>query len=600
MTYRVDRYNGTFLTNVEDGSIDTSTDLKFVGKNYTGYGQIQNENFLYLLENFANTVQPSKPVSGQIWYDSSSKKLKFYDGSKFKSASGAEIASSPPAGLSQGDLWFDTNTNQLSAWNGSSFVLIGPQSAPGFGTSQIVTQVVKDVNNTSHVILKAVVGGLTTAVFSNDPDFTLSSTNSIAGFSEAGRQIKKGVTLNSVSDTGVSDSSGYRFWGTASNSERLGGHPVEDFIRSTGGTAQQFTGADPVSFSGAGLTVGLGDLTVRKDLRIYINTANQPTIENQNNGVILFRISNAASVTDRDDMMIFSRQQYDTNDITTAKAIFPANTETINLGASSRHWKNIYAQSLFGNLTGNVTGNTTGTHTGNINNAAGTTAYNATTRSFTADNFYGQFTGSLSGQATSAVNASKLGTYDPLDIANPGVISIPIRSASGAIKAVLFDGQAKDTQTVNGRQADVNKTGDTLVIRTASGDVNGRFFNGTASSANYADLAEIYKTDKEYEVGTVMVVGGEYEVTACQDGDRAIGVISQNPAYLMNSEAEGQPVALKGRVPVKVVGPIKKGQRLVAAADGTARAATDRLDNFAIALASDDREIIKIVEAIIL
>jgi hypothetical protein len=599
MTYRVDRYNGTFLTNVADGSIDTSTDIKFVGKNYTGYGQVQNENFLYLLENFANTIAPSKPVSGQIWYDSSLKKLKFYDGTKFKAASGAEISSSPPAGLAQGDLWFDTNTNQLSAWNGSSFVLIGPQSAPGFGTSQIVTQVVKDINNTSHVILKSVVAGVTTAIFSNDPDFTLSSTNSIAGFSETGRQVKKGITLNSVSDTGVSDSSGFRFWGTASNAEKLGGHPISDFIRSTGGSAQQFTGTDPVSFSGAGLTVGLGDLTVRKDLRIYINTANEPTIENQNNGIIKFRISNAASTTDRDDMMILSRGQYDPADATTTKAIFPSQTEVINLGAATRHWKSMWAKNIYGNLTGNVTGNTTGIHTGGIKADNGGVAYDSSSRTFTADLYIGSFQGPLSGQASSAVTASKLATYDPIDNYNPGVITIPVRSAAGTIKAVFFDGQSNDTRSVNGRQASSSTVPDTLVIRTVGGDINGRFFNGTATSARYADLAEIYKTDKEYEVGTVVSVGGEFEVTACSKKDRAIGAISANPAYLMNKDAEGQAVALKGRVPVKVIGTVKKGDGLVAADDGFAKAGSGPL-RFAVALENHDSESTGIIEAIIL
>jgi hypothetical protein len=59
MSYRVDRYSGTFLTSVAPGTVDRTTDLSFIGQNYAGYGEVQNENFLYLLENFANTVAPS-------------------------------------------------------------------------------------------------------------------------------------------------------------------------------------------------------------------------------------------------------------------------------------------------------------------------------------------------------------------------------------------------------------------------------------------------------------------------------------------------------------------------------------------------------------
>ena len=91
MAYQVDKFNGTFLVSVEDGTIDTTTDLRFVGKNYAGYGEVQNENFLHLLENFANTTSPPKVVTGQVWYDSASRRLKFYDGFRFKMAGGAEV-----------------------------------------------------------------------------------------------------------------------------------------------------------------------------------------------------------------------------------------------------------------------------------------------------------------------------------------------------------------------------------------------------------------------------------------------------------------------------------------------------------------------------
>ena len=86
-----------------------------------------------------------------------------------------------------------------------------------------------------------------------------------------------------------------------------------------------------------------------------------------------------------------------------------------------------------------------------------------------------------------------------------------------------------------------------------------------ATSAQYADLAEIYVPDHHYEPGTVVVFGGDREITeTTADHDpRVAGVISTNPAYLMNSAAEGLPVALTGRVPCKVIGPISKGDVLV-------------------------------------
>ena len=79
MAYTIDRYNGTTLTVVEDGTVDQTSDIKLVGKNYAGYGEIQNENFLHLLENFSGANQPPKAISGQVWYDSGANKLKLYD-----------------------------------------------------------------------------------------------------------------------------------------------------------------------------------------------------------------------------------------------------------------------------------------------------------------------------------------------------------------------------------------------------------------------------------------------------------------------------------------------------------------------------------------
>ena len=119
--------------------------------------------------------------------------------------------------------------------------------------------------------------------------------------------------------------------------------------------------------------------------------------------------------------------------------------------------------------------------------------------------------------------------------------------------------------------------------------VHGVTFSGTATTANYADLAELYLSDFAYEAGTVVRVGGEFEVTAT-DGEHnhsVLGVISAYPAYLMNNQLEnGIPVALKGRVPVKVKGSVNKGDRLVGGPEGHAEANNDSPHGFAIALES--------------
>ena len=99
-------------------------------------------------------------------------------------------------------------------------------------------------------------------------------------------------------------------------------------------------------------------------------------------------------------------------------------------------------------------------------------------------------------------------------------------------------------------------------------------FTGTATQAQYADLAEKYTTDQEHPVGTIMTIptlrDGEFEceMIACDLAGTPTGVISDKPAYLMNAESEGQAVALKGKVPVRVVGPAFKGEPIYSNVDG--------------------------------
>ena len=95
------------------------------------------------------------------------------------------------------------------------------------------------------------------------------------------------------------------------------------------------------------------------------------------------------------------------------------------------------------------------------------------------------------------------------------------------------------------------------------GDVRADTFRGVATSAQYADLAEKFVPDEEYDYGTVVCVGGEKEITATKETDLPIGVISENPALMMNSTIDGLYIALKGRVPVKIDGDVKKGDKLV-------------------------------------
>jgi len=589
MAYQVDKFNGTFLTSVADGTIDNTTDIRFVGKNYAGYGEVQNENFLHMLENFANTTAPPRVITGQIWYDSANQKLKFYDGSKFKNAGGAEVSATAPSGLSTGEFWWDESSNQLYTWSGTDFVLVGPEVTDDVGSSAAIAQSVRDTGGTSHTILKLNAGGKTIGIVSRD-EFTLDNgLNPIADFTA----IKKGFTLANTNVNGVS-SDDFIYWGTASNSLKLGGIPADQFIQKG-----SITFDTQVKFLDPGYVLGNDN-----DLRVRV-VSDDLIIENQLGNDINFRITVTQNTDERDVLVL------------TSNGPAPGLDNSYTLGASAQRWSTVHAVNFDGNLTGNVTGNTVGTHKGTLQADDTQIMVDGVTKQIGYDsaNIRGVLTGSLIGNVTgTATNANRLDDLQP-SIPTPATVdktSVVVRDNQGKINATSFEGNALTADRLrinntatdtdpNYRSAKTTATANTIAARDASGDITANLFKGTATAARYADLAEKYTTDQNYSVGTVVSVSTDedFEVEACKPNTRALGAISENPAYMMNSEAEGQYVALKGRVPVRIAGPVTKGDTLIAGNYGYAKAGSGE-NVFAIALESNMEEGVKLVESVIL
>jgi hypothetical protein len=491
MAYQVDKFNGTFLVSVADGTVDTTTDLRLLGKNYAGYGEVQNENFLHLLESFANTSPPPKAINGQVWFDSASKRLKYYDAdnTKWRTTGGLEVSSTAPIKMNVGDFWYDTSADQLYSWNGNAFVLIGPQ--PTVSGSQTATQVavVKGTDGTNYNIVRLLAGaGDTVAVVSND-NFTLDSIlNPIPGFST----IKKGINLVNTDSNGITTTDNI-FWGTASNAARLGGVLASEFVQKG---ASAFT--SQVAFTNAGYTVG----TPGNNLAVFIELGDQPVIESRNSARVTVRIRESINVAH--DIMEFIAPT------TNPGAAIPGITSTFDLGTPIFKWKNVYADDYVGRLTGNVTGNTLGSHKGNIVASDDSTAYNANTKQFTGT-FSGILTGNVIGDVTgTSSNAFTLNNLQgSVATANSTVV---IRDSLGNINANSFLGTASraDQLLVAGvgyQAASISPTANTIVVRDSNGNVTVNLLNGTATAANTLQAnGGAYVTASTSAVGNTIVV----------------------------------------------------------------------------------------------
>ena len=498
MAYQVDKFNGTPLVTVADGTIDTTTDLRFLGKNYAGYGEVQNENFLHLLENFANTSAPPKAINGQIWFDSANKKLKYYDAdnTKWRTTGGLEVSSTAPTKMNVGDFWWDTSAKQLYSWDGNAFVLIGPQ--PTVGGSQTATDVavVKGTDGLNYNIVKLLAGaGETVAVVSNDA-FTLDNTlNPIPGFSV----LKKGLNLvNTDPTTGVKTAENI-FWGTASDSDRLGGVLASEYVQKG---ASSFT--SQVAFPNAGYTVGIPG----NNLAVFIELGDQPVIETRSSARLTLRI--------REDF----DTAYDILEVVpptaTPGAAIPGINNTYDLGSQLYKWKTVYSTDFVGNLAGNVVGNITGVHTGNVLASDDSTAYNATTKVFTGS-FTGILTGNVIGDVTgTASNAFTLNNLQPNKEISSSTVVIRTgsddSSGAGNIKANKFIGTADkaDLLLIGGLgyiSGSTNTVNNSIVVRDSNGNIAANLLNGTATSANSLQAdGGAYRTASVNPIGNTIVV----------------------------------------------------------------------------------------------
>lgn len=417
MAYTINQTDGTIFATVADGTINTTSSLTLVGKNYAGYGEFLNENVLKLLESGANTTAPGAPLTGQLWFDKTAGVLKVYNGTLFKNLGSATSSASAPTSVVSGDLWFDSTNKQLKVYDGASWILVGPSFTAGTGTSGAIVDTVQDNVAVDHVVVKLFVEDSIVATVSKDATFTPGAA--ITGFATIG----PGVQLSSSVSNAV-------FKGSATNAQLLDNLDSTDFLSAI---ANDTTSGTLGILNDTGLAVGIDS-----DFRVSVS-GSDVTVQNQSSdGDLIFRINDGGVA--KNVALI---------DGATA-SVLPGANNTYDIGATGTVWANIYATN----------------------------------------------------------------------------------------------------------------------------------FNGTASSAEYSDLAERFEADTAYLPGTVVELGGDKEITIAQEAlsDQVFGVVSTAAAYLMNSGAGDNethpPIAMNGRVPVRVIGTVNKGDRLVSAGNGLARAAS--------------------------
>ena len=480
MAYTVNKTDGSVLTTVADSTLDTTTDLTLIGKNYAGYGEIQNENFVFLLENFANTTAPSSPLAGELWWDTGNSVLKVYTGTTWKGAGGLTQQATAPASPAEGELWFDTVNDQLFAWDGATWILIGPLYAGGVKTGPLV-ETITDTLAVDHTVISMYVANSRVAIISKDTTFTPSV--GISGFAT----IEPGYNLSTTV-------AGAKWHGTATDSDSLAGVAAANYMRSD--TNESTSGSISV-LNDNGVVIG-----VDSDLSMTV-AGNDVTLKNNtSNGSMYLNVN-----------------------------VGGAPTNAISIDGSTA------SVTIAGDLT--VQGSTT------------------------------------------TINTNNLLVEDPLIVLAKNVSGAPNYDAGLVVErgtstntAWIWDETGSEWAAIT--TAETGSTAGNVVIDSYA-NIRCATLTGLATSAKYADLAEKFVADYDYDAGTVVQIGGEREITMCETSasEDVLGVVSSYPAYLMNSDQEdGIQVALAGRVPVKVTGSVTKGDRLVSAGNGTARTAT--------------------------
>ncbi len=466
MAYNIKLSNGDSLITggLADGTLDTTnTSITLVGKNYPGYGEFLNQNMVRIIENFAKSSEPTGPLPGQLWWDTTNKQIKLNTASSrtttpvpWKPLATIISAASYTLTPITGDQWWDSTNAQLKIYNGTSWTTVGPAATSSTGNTGAIPDTITAVSPAgTYVVLKFYIDNNLVGIWSKE---TSPLTTAITGFTTINPGLNLNTTLTQSFNGNATSALGLVVSGVT--------YPGSSFLRND--TSGSISGSLTIS-SDSGLVLGASS-----DLQAFVGGDNP------------------------DDVVI--------RNVTTG---------------------------------GNVV--------------------------LSLKNTLGTQTKFLRGNAVSGLAEA---------YSSPTSASAPLSFATKGYVDQQLGGGGTGTSTFTANIVPgANLTYDLGSTTAWWGNIY-----GVSIQAKYADLAERFSSDAYYDPGTIVGIGGLKEITVVTEelSEEVFGVISTKAAYLMNSGAGNNethpPVAVQGRVPVKVIGKIKKGDRLVAAGNGLARA----------------------------
>ena len=539
MSYTINLTDGAIFATIPDGTVNTNSSMVLVGKNYAGYGEFLDENFIHLLENSSNTTAPPAPLIGQLWWDSANGLLKIWQSSVWKIVSAATAQASAPTVNVVGDLWFDTVNQQLKVWTGAAFLVVGPAYSSVTGTAGAIPETINDSSAVPHFVTTLYVNNVRVAIVSQDAFTPAAPVNSAFPF------IYTGITLNgSIVST------------FAGNVLSVTGNVTGSYFN---GTGISITG-NVISALNVTPNIAGGNITTpgRVSATGNITGGNIITV----GAISALSVSASGSVI---GSLISTTGNVTSGNINTGGLVSATGNVTSSGNIAGGNISITGIASIGGNIQG-----------GNIRTVGLISATGNITSAGNVSGIYVLGNGSQLTGISAAVSVTKIenGTSNVIINASDGNIAMTVAGVAN-VAVITTAGVIVSNISV----PSITKTGTNAVGNIGS---SSNYFNqvfATATTALYADVAERFAADEILEPGTVVEIGGNKEITRSRVplSENVFGVISTRPAYTMNGGAGNDDthpkVAMTGRVPVQVVGQIKKGDRLVSAGNGVARAA---------------------------